>query len=346
MNAKAPTLKDIAEEVGVTPMTVSKALRGMPGVKASTRAKVLAVAERLNYRVNVQASSLKSGRSGIIRIMVNEYRLPFYAQLIDALSDEVRRNGLTPFLQKTGYSAESAAEAMRSPYFSGSMFDGTIAHASGVTEAGILKSGNPTVLLDDCAANPAVSTVNWPNEMGARAGVQHLIDRGCRNIGIVTVCPYMDVEDLLRDHVSNDPVRLRGARSALIDNGLPYDPEHVIRVTGLNEPQGIDAAHRLADTHAGFDGYLCMNDSLALGLIRGFADRGVRVPDDVRVIGFDGIVAGAYSVPTLSTVSVDLDQLAQIAVGQLLRQINDPDGDWRPTATTVGFALIARESTR
>lgn len=346
MNGKAPTLKDIAEEVGVTPMTVSKALRDMPGVKASTRSKVLAVAEKLNYRVNVQASSLKSGRSGIIRIMVNEYRLPFYSQLIDSLSNEVIRNGLTPFLQKTGYSAESAAEAMRSPYFSGSMFDGTIAHASGITEPEIVKSGNPTVLLDDCLHNPTVSTVNWPNEMGSRAGVQHLIDRGCRNIGIVTTCPYMEVEELMKDHASNDPLRLRGARSALVDNGLPYDPEHVIRIAGMDELRGVAIAHKLADEHADFDGYMCMNDSLALGLIRGFADRGVRVPDDARVIGFDGIRTGEYSVPTLSTISVDLDQLAQIAVSQLLRQIENPDGDWRPSTATVGFTLIERESTR
>lgn len=348
MHGKTATLRDIADEVGLTTMTVSKALRNQPGVKASTRARIVAAAERLNYRGNLSASMLKSGRSGIVRIIVNEYNLPFYSQLIDALSAEVLRNGMTPFLQETRYSVQYAQEAMRNPMFDGSMFDGSIIQANGLSDSSLreIQANGPTVLLDSCLTAPTISTVNWPNEEGVRAAVQHLIDRGCSNIGIVTTSPYLTARELMADHDTNSAIRLRGARAALVNNNLPYDPAHVITIQGLAEPQARELAHRLADGHAAFDGYACMNDSAALGLIRGFADQGVRVPQDARVIGFDGIRTGEFSVPSLSTIVVDLDQLAQLAVAQILRQISDPDNNRYPTVTTVGYQLIERESTR
>jgi len=91
MTSSTPTLRDVAAEAGVSPMTASNALRGKPGVKESTRAKVIAAAKRLNYRINLTASMLKSGRSNIIHVIVNEFDSPFYSKLTQALSNEIVR---------------------------------------------------------------------------------------------------------------------------------------------------------------------------------------------------------------------------------------------------------------
>ena len=96
-----PTLRDVAAEAGVSPMTASNALHGKAGVKESTRAKVLAAAKKLDYRINLTASMLKSGRSNIIHIIVNEFDSPFYSKLTQTLSREITSRGLTPFIEQT-----------------------------------------------------------------------------------------------------------------------------------------------------------------------------------------------------------------------------------------------------
>lgn len=185
MTSSTPTLRDVAAEAGVSPMTASNALRGKPGVKESTRAKVIAAAKRLNYRINLTASMLKSGRSNIIHVIVNEFDSPFYSKLTQALSNEIVSRGLIPFIEQTQYSPDAAEHALSSNPFSGQLFDGEILHATGLgtnVPLSKLNGGRPFVLLDACEETPTVDAVNFPNEEAERAAMQHLIDRGCRNI--------------------------------------------------------------------------------------------------------------------------------------------------------------------
>lgn len=188
MPSGKPTLRDVAKAAGFSPMTASNALHGKPGVKDSTRAKVLAVAEKLDYRINLTASMLKSGRSNIIHIIVNEFDSPFYSKLVESLVTETTARGLTPFVEQTRYSPDAAKHALANNPFSGQLFDGEIIHASGLN-AGVplsaINHGRPLVLIDACEETPTFDTVNFPNEDGARAAVQHLIECGCHRIAIV-----------------------------------------------------------------------------------------------------------------------------------------------------------------
>ena len=224
MTSSTPTLRDVAAEAGVSPMTASNALRGKPGVKESTRAKVIAAAKKLNYRINLTASMLKSGRSNIIHVIVNEFDSPFYSKLTQALSNEIVSRGLIPFIEQTQYSPDAAEHALSSNPFSGQLFDGEILHATGLgtnVPLSKLNGGRPFVLLDACEETPTVDAVNFPNEEAERAAMQHLIDRGCRNIAIVghRFAPRADLA-----HAQNAfALRLRGACGALSDAGLPYD---------------------------------------------------------------------------------------------------------------------------
>ena len=177
---------------------------------------------------------------------------------------------------------------------------------------------------------------------------------------------------------SSSGLRLRGASGALLDAGLPYDKS--TNFIGYGSDSGIEAGHAIAEamlevraqsadgitesrssdaTQAegstpAIDGIFCINDYAAFGVIRGLADYGIRVPDDVKVIGFDGATAGSYTTPTLSTVQVDLDQLAQFALDMITRRVEQRDqGDGRSdesagmpaTRATIGYTLVPREST-
>ena len=157
MPSGKPTLRDVAKAAGFSPMTASNALHGKPGVKDSTRAKVLAVAEKLDYRINLTASMLKSGRSNIIHVIVNEFDSPFYSKLVESLVTETTARGLTPFVEQTRYSPDAAKHALANNPFSGQLFDGEIIHASGLN-AGVplsaINHGRPLVLIDACEETP------------------------------------------------------------------------------------------------------------------------------------------------------------------------------------------------
>ena len=281
MTSSTPTLRDVAAEAGVSPMTASNALRGKPGVKESTRAKVIAAAKKLNYRINLTASMLKSGRSNIIHVIVNEFDSPFYSKLTQALSNEIVSRGLIPFIEQTQYSPDAAEHALSSNPFSGQLFDGEILHATGL------------------GTNVPLSKLN-----GGR--------------------PF-----------------------------VPYDESMVFEAGDV--ANGIIAGHAIAERilaarsgHGGteFDGACCANDFAAFGVIRGLADRGLRVPQDVKVIGFDGVTSGSYTTPALSTIQVDFTQLAKFSVDMLSERIDHgTDEALPPRRAIIGYQLVDREST-
>ncbi|OZG60975.1 LacI family transcriptional regulator [Bifidobacterium lemurum] len=240
-----PTLRDVARAAGVSPMTASNALHGKPGVKESTRLKVVAAAKKLDYRINLTASMLKSGRSNIIHIVVNEYDSPFYSKLVQSLSAHTTARGLTPFLEQTRYSPDAAKQALQSSPFSDQLFDGEILHASGLNPDAPIDSmthGRPFVLIDSCEIQPTTDQVNFPNEEGARAAVRHLIDRGCQRVALVGET-YMERGELAQAQ-SSGALRLRGASGALLDAGLPYDEPTVFHAYGIDD--GIAAGERIA----------------------------------------------------------------------------------------------------
>lgn len=362
MATSKPTLRDVAAAAGVSPMTASNALRGKTGVKESTRARVLAAAKKLDYRINLTASMLKSGRSNIIHVIVNEFDSPFYSKLTQALSNEIVARGLTPFIEQTRYSADAAAHALTSNPFSGQLFDGEILHATGLgTNLSLAKlnGGRPFVLVDACEETPTVDAVNFPNEEAERAAAQHLIDHGCRKIAIVGHA-FTKRADLA--HAQNAfLLRLRGACNALLDAGLPYDETTVFEAGSAED--GIAAGHAIAqqilatrgnaDVGDGadppFDGVCCANDFAAFGVIRGLADHGIRVPQDVQVIGFDGVTSGSYATPSLSTIEVDLNQLAKFALDMIAERVErrgEEDAEpLPPSRATIGYQLVEREST-
>lgn len=343
------TMTDVARAAGVSRATASYALRGDPRIAPDTADKVRAAAASLHYTANLSAKSLRSGRSGLIGVAIFELDKPYPSEMSAAVSREAARHGLETIVQQTSNSKEREISILRK--VTSQLCDGTIFSPGNVSveEISALHGGKPLVLLDDIADDPLFDCVFTACESGAEAAIRHLVDVGCRSIGVLGA----DYESLLDDSQSTSVSgrRLAGALKALDEAGIEIDERHVVHTLWEME-DARRAAHRIVDEGLAFDGLFCMTDTVALGAIRGFADRGVRVPQDVAVIGFDGINEGEYSTPSLSTIRTDLDDLARKAVGLLLARL-DEDANGLPRERrapvrrlTADYRLVARESTR
>ena len=344
------TMTDVAKAAGVSRATASYALRGDPRIAPATAEKVRQAAAALQYTTNLSARSLRSGRSGVIGVAIFELDKPYPSEMSAAVSHEAAAHGFETIVQQTSNSKEREISILRK--VTSQLCDGTIFSPGNVSveEITALYGGKPMVLLDDISDDPLFDCVFTPCADGAEAAIRHLVDVGCRNIGVVGV----DYEALVEDNqaLTVSGKRLTGALKAFDDLGIDVDEHNFIR-SQWETADARSIAHQLVDKGLEFDGIFCMTDSVALGIIRGFADRGVRVPDDVAVIGFDGINEGEYFVPSLSTVQTDMADLARKAVGLLLRRLGEDtdvvprdDNSAKPQRLTANYTLVQRESTR
>ena len=205
----------------------------------------------------------------------------------------------------------------------------------------------PTVLIDDTAITPILDTVMTPGLRGMRTATGHLLARGCKRFAYLGgVRPDDDTAAAVHAGTLLDSGESRsvGFLATLQTAGLDCPADRFIPADMLIEP-GVEAGHRIADERWDIDGIVCSADALAFGVIRGLADRGVRVPQDIRVIGFDGISLGRWSVPSLSTVAVDMNDMAQRCMSMLTSRI---DGTYTgaPRRETAACTLSIRESSR
>jgi DNA-binding LacI/PurR family transcriptional regulator len=329
------TIQDVANAAGVSPMTVSNVINDHPNVRPSTREKVLEAMARLDYRVNVAARNLRKGRTGIIGLAVPEVNSPYYGRLAAGIITAAERRGLRLSIEQTA-SRENELDALSQSR--NHLYDGLILTAAGMSQADAerLKVEHPVVVLGDRIFGGPVDHVAMPNLDAARAATHHLIERGCRRIAIL--CGAVE-------EVNTSSFRLTGYRQALEDAGLPDDPALVQQVDRLGMREGAQRAREMVESGLDFDGVFCVTDSLAMGVLRGLADHRIRVPDRVKVIGFDNVSESEFFIPSLSTVDPDHDGMAEHAVDLLVRRIEQAGPPTRHGDFVGAFSLVIREST-
>ncbi|MEV0979489.1 LacI family DNA-binding transcriptional regulator [Streptomyces sp. NPDC049915] len=293
--------------------------------------------DRLDYRVNVAARNLRKGRTGTIGLAVQGINQPYYGILAGSLIGAAARHGLRVSIEQTGASREGELEALA--LSRNRLYDGLILATAGMgpADAERLRTDHPVVILGERIFGGPVDHVAMPNAAAARAATAHLLQRGCRRVAVLCgpVTEEADVSSL----------RYAGYRQALDEAGLPVDPALVRDGTQLTMAGGARAVQALVEAGVDFDGLFCVADTVAMGALRGLADAGLRVPEQVRVIGFDNVAESAYLVPSLSTVDPDHEVMAERAVALLVRRMErggSPDG----AQEFVGpFTLVVREST-
>lgn len=333
----AATMNDVAQRAGVSIKTVSNVVNGYPHIRESTRARVLAAIEELDYQLNVAARNLRTGRTGIIALALPELSLPYFAELADSVIEAADAEGLTVLIEQTGSRRERELEVLsgaRRHLTDGLLFSPL---ALGEGDEALLDVDFPMVLLGERLFPDTVDHVTMQNVEGARAATEHLLGLGRRRVAVVGVHPG--------EVVGSAGLRLRGYREAIEAAGLPFD-ERLLGEAGLwHRSTGAAAAAHLLESGAEPDAIFAMNDAMALGVLHELQVRGVRVPDDVAVIGFDAVDEGEYSNPSLSTVDPGRQQIAETAVRLLAEQIADKTGTHRPQRVYADYRILERRST-
>lgn len=323
------TMQDVAQAAGVSPMTVSNVVNARPHVKPETRERVLATIQKLGYRVNVAGRNLRTGRTGTIGFAVPEIDNQYFAHLIARVVDEAAERGLRVAIEQTGATRETEIEVVSTSR--NRLYDGLLLSTAGLTDGDtdLLQVDYPIVLLGESLFDAPLDHIIMPNKQGAREATEHLIARGRRKIAY-----------LKRPDTDQDP-RRSGYLEAIAAAGL--EPI-LIEIAALDIGSSARAVGAALARGLEFDAVAAFTDNLAVGAIRGAADAGLRVPDDLLVTGFDNVPLAALTVPSLTTIAPDHAVTAHTALEFLLERMA---GSTVPPRTfTIPHTLIERESSR
>ena len=332
----ASTLHDVARLAGVSIKTVSNVINHHPHVRPATRAKVEVAIAELGYRPNLTARNLRSGRTGAIALAVPDLSLSYFAELAATVIREAEAAGVVVLVEQTGADRDRELGMLRD--FRRGLTDGLIFSPLGMgqNDAAELDVPYPLVLLGERIFDAPADHITMRNVEAARAATEFLIARGRRRIAVVGA---HDGET-----AGSSSLRMQGYREALEAADIPYDDELVGRATLWHRSDGADSMRELLASGVEFDAVFGLNDTLALGAMHVLLRSGRRVPDDVAVIGFDGLDETEYSIPALTTIDPGRAWIAKTAVSTLLARIAG-EADAGPRTRLAEFRLLEREST-
>lgn len=331
------TLRDVAEFAGVSVKTVSNVVNDYEHVTDETRQRVKRALAELGYEPNLPARSLRTGRTNVIALAVPRLQEQYFAELADHVVHAAERQGYTVLVDNTDGRHDQerqVASGARARFVDGLVFS-PLALASGDLQE--IVGAVPTVLLGERhGAVGATDHVGLDNVTAARVATEHVLELGRRRIAMIGTHQTKGERTAA--------LRLAGYEQALRAAKIPLDPRILVPVERFHRPDGAAAMSQLLDLADPPDAVFCLNDALALGALRMLHERGVQVPADVAVVGFDDIEDGRYSVPTLTTVAPDKDELATLAVDALITRIT-ARYPAPPQELVASFTLIEREST-
>ena len=329
-----PRMVDVARRAGVSQKTVSNVFNGYVHVSPQVRSRVQQAVADLGYVPNNTARTLRTGRTGIIALAVPNIASPYFAELATHLSVAAEQRGFTILMDQTDGSLEREqriAAGLRQHLIDGLVFSPLTMTAAEISAAA---GSTPMVLLGEGDTPSSVDHVVIDNVLAAREATEHLIGLGRRRIAAVGAP--------LEVSTGTGSVRLRGYRSALEEAGLE-DAAVVVPTGRLLRRNGAEAAERLLDLPRPPDALFCFNDVIAFGAMHALRARGVRVPDDVAVVGFDDVEEASYSSPTLTSVRPDKKAIAETAVERLVARLENPDSH-QPDEVVIPHELVVRES--
>lgn len=342
---KPATLSDIAVSVGVAPMTVSRVLNQTGYVSSETRDRVLSAAKEMNYRRNGLARSLKRQRTDTIGLVLGDISNPYSTELARAVRQAATANRYNLFICISEHSAEEDIAAFES--LTNHSVDGLIV-ATRANDAGdeylksIVENNVPVVVIGRDFHHENIDYISADNFDGGFEATQHLIDLGHRRVGFIGAT--FDRETKLK--------RLQGYLSALEKHQIEIDER---LVTGRREAKsgvpgysteeiGYEGMKRLLSLPNRPTAVFARNDFTAIGAMTAIKESGLRIPQDVAIIGFDDIPLASHMSPSLSTVRQPMRLQGQIAAELLLKRI-ESDEIFGREERILNCELIIREST-
>jgi DNA-binding LacI/PurR family transcriptional regulator len=334
--SRKATLHDVAKRAHVSVASVSNYLNDYPYMKPTTRERIQQAVDELGYVTNQQARNLRSGRTGLISLSLPDLNQIYFAELAEEMIKQAREYGYRVIVESTGNDRRreiDSAHAMASNMTDGLILSPTAMRSEDVHE---LEGDYPLVVLGERVFDAPAPHVMIANEAAAQAATAHLLEAGCRTIAVVGGTLDESVP-------SSRSMRTHGYVKAMAEHGRVADSTLIRECGEWTSAEGAKAVREMYAQGIRPNGIFALNDLLAMGVISQLREMRVRVPETVRVVGFDDIDEAKYTIPSMTTVNPDRAQVAKLAVESILEQVQAKARAPR-CRIDVGFRLRYRAS--
>jgi len=329
-----PTMNDVAKAAGVSVATVSRVINGTDGVSEKLQKRVNHAMKELNYHPSELARSFKMQETRLIGIIVPLLDHPFFSRLAQVMEQALFHSNYRAIICNTEENEERELEYVE--MLLRQRVDGIIINSALPNEdfLGQLEARNvPCVLIDRDVQSFECSKVFSDNSLGGYLGMKYLLDLGHRDIRIVA--PFEFAHPVQH--------RIRGIRQALEEYGIEEHPDMFMTSDDPSFDMGINAGKHIAGLSPRPTAIFALTDVTAVGILHGLSQMGLSVPDDMSVMGYDGIPLSGYVMPTLTTVAQPINDMGIQAVKLLLAHIDSPG--LKPDRVVLANKIIIREST-
>ena len=308
-NRQSVTIQDVAKTAGVSVSTVSRVLNGKVDVSSTTQEHVLSVIDELGYTTNLAARSMRSFKKNLVGLIMPDIAYPFAVEVMRGVNQAIAESKFDLLLYTTGDVKKSGRASHEQKYVSllnNSITDGTIIVAP-VT--GEFSTDAPIVSIDPLMSNPNYPSVHATNYQGATDAMNYLLELGHRRIGFISG----------RAELESSTRRLKGYRDALEQAGIPIE-ENLIVSGDYTTETGVICARELLSLDNPPTAIFASNDQTAMGVFQVAQEFGLRIPEELSIIGFDNIMESKYL--RLTTVDQFIYEMGFVATQMLIKLIN------------------------
>lgn len=337
MIKRVVTIKDLAQDLGISPSTVSKALKNHPAISEETRSKVNELAKRLNYKPNAIALSLRSSRTKTLGLVIPEIVHYFFSSVISGIEDLAYDAGYNVMIFQSNESYNREVIGIQA--LLASQVEGILISLSKETRncdhlQNVLDLGIPLVMFDRVSKDLDTDKVTVDDYHGAYQAVNHLIRIGCRRIAHLSGPPGLEIADL----------RKSGYTKALLDNNMELDRDLILVCD--NFKQARIRTKQLMNLPNPPDAFFTVNDHAATGVVKSLHELGIAIPEKVSVIGFSNEDISEVTHPALSTVDQHGYQIGQTSIQLLLDRLMSQGLNLPFIHHVIKTELVLRDSTR
>lgn len=333
---KKSTIKDIANVLGITPSAVSKALSNHPRISVKTKADVAQVAKNLNYQPNHLASALRKGKSNLVGLIIPKAHSHFFSSVLQSMEEILNEKGYSVIISQSNESYKKECESIDALLFT--QVDGIIASLANETldfsyYQKIKAKGIPLILFDRGENDLEVDYIGIDDYESSHLIVDHLVDQGCKRIA--HIAGYR--------HTRIYKNRIRGYTDALEKHSLPIENDLILE-GNLSLEDGRQKMETLLKLPNRPDAVYAASDFAALGALQILKEHGLKIPQDIALVGFGNEPFTSYVTPSISTINQHSVAIGRLAAEAFLYRIENPKEKVSLKKKILNAELVVRES--
>jgi LacI family transcriptional regulator len=335
---KDVTIYDIAKALDISPATVSRGLKDHPGLRKDTKKRIMEAARQMGYQHNMFARNLRVKKTNTIGVIIPRLNSYFMSTVIAGMEQVANDRGYILIISQSQESVKKEVASVNTMF--NSRVDGILVSLASDTENidhfnAMLKKEIPILFFDRVAEHTKCTSIIIDNTRAGYDATKHLIDQGCQRI--------VHIGGSLRRNVYAE--RLKGYRHALTEGGIAYD-ENLVMITNLSEQDGSEAAQQIMKMNPRPDGIFCANDTTGVACIQELTQAGIKVPEQIAVVGFNNDPIARVIDPNLTTIHYPGHEMGEIAATTLLNALNNSQAGNLNTLVLRHNLIIRQSSLR